>query len=137
VYHCGQDIATSSTNNAPFISSASFSLVLDSGLGSSSEYLREELPVVLGSTISSVLGELRSLIDGLHDGLVLGIEGDSLDDVVHLVPHLGSSEVVIGRDGGFASSSGDAVQLLLISTGVKQEAHAPSHVSLAQLGVSS
>merc|ERR1719206_1496905 len=73
---------------------------------------RLELPVVLGSTLSSVLGELSSLIDGLLDGLVLGVEGDSLDDVVHLVPHLGSSEVVICRYWGLAGSSGNAVQLL-------------------------
>jgi hypothetical protein len=58
-----------------------------------------ELPVVLGRALSSVLGELSGIIDGLHDGLVLGVERDGLDDVVHLVPQLGGSEVVIGRDG--------------------------------------
>ena len=57
-----------------------------------------ELPVVLGRALSSVLGELSGIIDGLHDSLVLGVEGDGLDDVVHLVPQLGGSEVVIGRD---------------------------------------
>jgi len=56
------------------------------------------LPVVLGGTFSSILGVFSSLIDGLHDGLVLGIKGDGLDDVVHLVPHLGGSEVVISRN---------------------------------------
>merc|ERR1712154_730384 len=56
------------------------------------------LPVVLGGTFSSILGVFSSLIDGLHDGLVLGIEGDGLDYVVHLVPHLGGSEVVISRN---------------------------------------
>ena len=56
---------------------------------------RLELPGVLGSTLASVLGELSSLIDGLHDGLVLGVEGDGLDDIVHLVPHLGGGEIVI------------------------------------------
>ena len=90
-YHTG-----SSTNNAPLISSASFFLVLHSSQGSSSVYLGVRLPVVLGGAVSSSLGVLRGIIDGLHDSLVLGIEGDGLDDVVHLVPQLGGREVVVG-----------------------------------------
>ena len=34
-------------------------------------------------------------------------------------------------------SPGNAVQLLLVSPGVEQEAHPPGHVCLAQLGVGS
>ena len=105
VYHCG----TVSRVAAPIMllsflqRPVSWSCIRGSGLRQLCPRL--ELPVVLGSTLASVLGELSSLVDGLHDGLVLGVEGDSLDDVVHLVPHLGSSEVVICRYWGLAGSS--------------------------------
>ena len=94
VYHCRLGIAGSSTNNAPLISSVSFFLVLHSGLGLRQYIFWAELPVVLGRALSSVLGELSGIIDGLHDSLVLGVEGDSLDDVVHLVPELGSCQEI-------------------------------------------
>eukprot|EP00091_Calanus_sinicus_P022390 TRINITY_DN7075_c0_g2_i3.p1 TRINITY_DN7075_c0_g2~~TRINITY_DN7075_c0_g2_i3.p1 ORF type:complete len:107 (-),score=3.29 TRINITY_DN7075_c0_g2_i3:467-787(-) len=99
VYHCGLDIAGSSTNNAPLISSASFSWSCIRGLGLRPFIFWVKLPVVLGRALSSVLGELSGIVDSLHDCLVLGVEGDGLDDVVHLVPQLGGSEVVIGRYG--------------------------------------
>ena len=54
----------------------------------------DQLPVVLGA-LSSILGVLGGIVDGLHDGGVAGVEGDGLDQLGHLVPELGSRQIVV------------------------------------------
>jgi len=94
---------------------------------------QDSLPVVLGA-LSSVLGMLGGVVDGLHDVGVPGVEGDGLDELGHLVPELGGGEVVVSLRGRFTCGSGDAAQLGLISTSVQQEAHTSSKICWTDRG---
>merc|ERR1712061_129228 len=85
------------------------------------------LPAVLGA-LASLLGVLGGVVDGLHDGGVLGVEGDGLDELVHLVPQLGGSQLVVSGHGGLAGGARHAAQLLLVTPGVQQEAQASGEV---------
>merc|ERR1719412_3322690 len=85
------------------------------------------LPAVLGA-LASLLGVLGGVVDGLHDGGVLGVEGHGLDELVHLVPQLGGGQVVVSSHGGLAGGARHAAQLLLVTSGVEQEAHASGEV---------
>ena len=96
---------------------------------------------------TDLLGVLGGVVDGLHDGGVLGVEGHGLDqhstvqysgnavqynkystvyldELVHLVPQLGGGQVVVSSHGALAGGTGHAAQLLLVTPGVKKEAHA-------------
>ncbi len=53
-----------------------------------------------------------------------------LHKLVHLVPHLGSGQVVAGQVRVLAGSAHHTVQLLLGTAGVHQEAHAAGQVAL-------
>ena len=92
-----------------------------------------ELPVVFG-TVPTGLGVLGGLVQSLHDDVVLLREGDGLDQVMHLVPHLGGGQVVVGSHWGLASGPGDAVELALVSTGVEEETHPSGQVRLGHRG---
>ena len=48
---------------------------------------------------------LGGVVQSLHDDVVLLREGDGLDQLVHLVPHLGGSVEVGGGNGGLAGRS--------------------------------
>ena len=67
---------------------------------------------------------LGGVVDGLHDDGVLLVEGHGLDELVHLVPHLGGGQVVVGGHWGLAGRAGHAAQLVLVTPGVQQKAHA-------------
>ena len=77
---------------------------------------------------------LGGVVQSLHDDVVLLREGDGLDQLVHLVPHLGGGQVVVGSHGGLASGPGHAVQLALVSAGVEEETHPSGQVSLGHGG---
>jgi hypothetical protein len=77
---------------------------------------------------------LGGVVQSLHDDVVLLREGDGLDQLVHLVPHLGGGQVVVGSHGGLAGSPGHAVELALISAGVEEETHPSGQVSLGHRG---
>ena len=49
---------------------------------------------------------------------------------MHLVPHLGGSQVVAGQVGVLTGSAHHTVQLLFGAAGVHQEAHAAGQVAL-------
>merc|ERR1711862_842797 len=68
----------------------------------------DQLPVVLGA-LSSILGVLGGIVDGLHDGGVADVEGNGLDQLGHLVPELGSREKLSASDGD--SQAARAIQL--------------------------
>ena len=57
---------------------------------------------------------LGGAVDGLHDDGVLLVEGDGLDELVHLVPHLGGGQVVVSGHGD--SQAARAMQLSLSSS---------------------
>ena len=82
-----------------------------------------KLPVVLGA-LSALFGVLGGAVDGLHDDSVLLVEGDGLDELVHLVPHLGGGQVVVSGHGGLTGGAGHAAQLVLVTAGVEKETHA-------------
>ena len=82
-----------------------------------------KLPVVLGA-LSSLLGVLGGAVDSLHDDGVLLVEGHGLDELVHLVPHLGGGQVVVSGHGGLTGGAGHAAQLVLVTAGVEKETHA-------------
>jgi len=71
---------------------------------------------------------LSGIVDSLHDGGVAGVEGDGLDQLGHLVPELGSGQVVVSLGWRLTGSAGDTAQLGLISSSVQQEAHASSKI---------
>ena len=77
---------------------------------------------------------LGGVVESLHDDVVLLREGDGLDQLVHLVPHLGGGQVVVGGHGGLAGGPGDAVELALVSTGVEEETHPSGQVRLGHRG---
>ena len=77
---------------------------------------------------------LGGIVQSLHDDVVLLREGDGLDQLVHLVPHLGGGQVVVGSHGGLAGGPGDAVELVLVSAGVEEEAHPSGQVGLGHRG---
>merc|ERR1719220_2063410 len=94
------------------------------------------LPLVLVARATGIC-VLHGIVDTDHDVLIFLLEGNHLDDLVHLVPHLRGLEIVARRNGRLASSSLDAAQLLLISSSKKKEAHSSSHVVLAQTHIRS
>merc|ERR1711913_215629 len=61
-------------------------------------------------------------------------EWDGLDELVHLVPHLGGGQIVVGGHGGLAGGPGDTAELVLVSSGVEQEAHPSGQVRLRHGG---
>ena len=63
------------------------------------------LPLVPGSALLARDSDLGSILQGLHDGEILLVEGDGLDDVVHLVPELGGLVEVSGGDRRLTGSS--------------------------------
>jgi len=94
------------------------------------------LPIVLGRAVKVGGSIFLGLVKGGQDGDILLLEGnDGAHDGVHLVPELGSLGELAGRDGRFTGSSGNAVHLLVLSTGVEEEAHSSGEVHLAQGGV--
>ena len=47
---------------------------------------------------------------------------------MHLVPQLGGGQVVVSGHGGLAGGAGHAAQLVLVTPGVEEEAHACQRV---------
>jgi len=91
------------------------------------------LPLVDGA-IASVDGVISGFLDGIHHVDITVIEGDDLHELVNLVPHLGSSEVISSSFRIFACRPLDAGDLLQISSSVHHEAHATSQVRLSDGG---
>ena len=56
-----------------------------------------------------------------------------LDELVHLVPQLGGGQVVVSGHGGLAGGARHAAQLLLVTPGVEQEAHACRWIGLVNV----
>ena len=52
---------------------------------------------------------------------------------MHLVPQLGGGQVVVSGHGGLAGGAGHAAQLLLVTPGVEQEAHACRWIGLVNV----
>ena len=94
--------------------------------------MMRELPVVFGA-VTTGLGVLGGVVQSLHDDVVLLREGDGLDQLVHLVPQLGGGQVVVSGHGGLAGGAGHAAELLLITSGVQQEAHACRWIGLVNV----
>ena len=56
-----------------------------------------------------------------------------LDQLVHLVPQLGGGQVVVSGHGALAGGARHAAQLLLVTPGVQQEAHACRWIGLVNV----
>jgi len=73
------------------------------------------------------------VLEGVQDGLVLGVEGN-VEELVDLVPHLGSGDVLGGGLGVSAGGPLDAGQFGVFAGSVHEEAHAAGEVGLGDGG---
>ena len=100
--------------------------------------------------VTTLLADGVGGIESLHHSGVLLAVGDGADDFMHLVPELGSRQVVTPHLWGLAHGSaecllkitwkfsvtppGEAVELVLLAVGVEEEAHAAGEVGRSVAG---